>query len=286
MTASPGRRWPRLMPLALLLLAICACGGGSDPKDGDAVELAPPPPAPPARVSARQVDEAIGQFPEEIRGDVERLDDGRVRLGGIEIDPVSGTIAFDGHVNMNEGLIEVIICTPWGKTHESLFVADVRPMLLHAACLLLGLRHGRNPAWLLPEDDPELADLRAEPVGEMLDVTVRWDDEKGTHEAPAGRFLMDESTSRTLEQQAAWVFVGSYIDPAGVYAADPVGSMVTNFHDFSTVIDLALDRGRLDDFMVANKAAMPAPGTPVRVTIKAAAGSKADHVQSKNNETR
>lgn len=283
MTVLPLRRRRVSLSLAFLLLGICACGGGSDPS-GD-VEP-PAAPVPPARISASQIDEAIGQFPEEIRGDVERLADGRVRLGGIEIDPAQGTIAFDGRVNMDEGLIEVIVCTPWGKTHESLFVADVRPMLLHAACLLLGFHHGRNPAWMLPEDDPELADLRAEPVGERLRVTVRWDDGQGTHEAPAGRFLLDESTSRTLEQQASWVFVGSYIDPSGVYAADQVGSMVTNFHDFSTVIDLALERGRLDDFMVANKGAMPAPGTPVRVTIQAVAERSEAYDPSVTNETR
>lgn len=250
--------------VAALLVGLCACGG--DAPENPAVAERPPVREAPDPAMARQVDQAIEQFPEEIREVVERLEGDRIRLGGIEIDPGQGTIRFDGHANMTEGLIEVMICTPWGKTHESLFVADVRPMFLHASCLLLGLRHGRNPAWQLPEDDPDLSDVREEPPGNPIDIMIAWEDARGAKEAPIGRFLIDENTGKTLEK-AAWVFVGSYIDPAGVYAADKGGSIVTNFHDFSATIDLALDRGQIDDFMVANTATMPEPGTPVRITI-------------------
>lgn len=259
-------RWGRCGGwVAAVFLGLCACGGdgGETPARADR----PPVREAPDPAVARQVDQAIEQFPEEIREVVERLNGDRIRLGTIEIDPGQGTICFDGLANMNEGLVEVMICTPWGKTHESLFVADVRPMFLHASCLLLGLRHGRNPTWRLSEDDPDLSDVREEPPGNPIDIMIRWEDARGAQEAPIGRFLMDENTGKTLVN-APWVFVGSYIDPTGVYAADKVGSIVTNFHDFSAMIDLALDRGQIDDFMVANTAAIPEPGTPVRITIK------------------
>ena len=255
----------------LLLGGIMACGGdaGDNVENTDAPDVAEKKADMATAIDVHQIDQAIDQFPDEIREVVERLEDGRVRLDAIEIDPAKATIAFDGHVNMNEGLIEVMVCTSFGKTHESLFVTEARPMYLHAACLLLGFRHGRNPAWLLPEDDPELDELRNEQVGDMLDVVVSWVDDQGPHEVPAGQFLLDEKTGKTLEK-VDWVFTGSYIDPAGVYAADRVGSMITNFHDFTATIDLALERGRIDDYMVANKSAMPVKGASVHITIRKA----------------
>ena len=47
-------------------------------------------------------------------------------------------ISFPVLINMNEGLVEYILVTGKGKTHESLLVTRTEPFHIHVAMLLLG----------------------------------------------------------------------------------------------------------------------------------------------------
>ena len=66
-----------------------------------------------------------------------------------------------------------------------------------------------------------------------------------------------------------WVFIGSYLDTEGGYVADYVGSILTNYHDRSSVLDCPLEQGQVDDFMYVNSSRVPPVGTPVEIRIVA-----------------
>lgn len=188
------------------------------------------------------------------------------RVGAIRIDAAAREICFPAKVNMDEGLIEVVLCTEEGKLHESVFVTAILPMHLHVALVLLGLRPGGNPGWHMPEDPAFRPTGWDRPPGDRVDVYARWDTPKGRQQVRAESLLMDERTGRPLPH-TSWLFVGSWINSVGAYAADEFGSIVTNYHDPTTVIDNPLEAGQVDDFTFANTAVIPDVGTAVEIRI-------------------
>jgi hypothetical protein len=101
----------------------------------------------------------------------------------------------------------------------------------------------------------------------MVNVQAEWELDGEKHTAPAAQLLTD-TRRETSPPETSWVFAGSYVDPDGTYAADMVGSLITSYHDYSTVIDVPRKWGRQDEFIYANTAILPPPGTDVRVRIK------------------
>lgn len=214
----------------------------------------------------------------EVRDRIERVGTSAFRIGLVTVDAASRTIAFPAEVNMATGLVEVVACTLTGKRHESILASPVLPFDLHLACLLLGLRPGRNPAWYVPENPAHRPPGWDRPAGDRVRIAAAWSAAGATREVPLEQMLMDVRTGDPLEQ-SAWVFVGSYLDPHGGYVADDVGSLVTNYHDRSTVIDLPLEGGRLDDYIFVNYRVVPPAGTAVEVRVFPAENNRKENAQ-------
>jgi hypothetical protein len=198
-------------------------------------------------------------------------------IGNIRIDARAREIGFPAKVNMNDGLIEVVVCSEQGKLHESIFVSPIHPLQLHTALLLLGVKPGRNPGWSEPADASSKPTKSENALGDQVAVFARWQTPEGPYETPVERLLMDVRTKQSLPG-TNWVFVGSLLDARGAYVADQSGSLITNYHDRTAVLDNPLDVGRIDDFTFANTALIPKVNTPVwiRVSVAAAKGEKKD----------
>ena len=65
---------------------------------------------------------------------------GVFELGTIRLDKNASTVSFPAKVNMVDGLIEYILVTSKGATHESVLVTEVSPQNVHMAMLLLGAK--------------------------------------------------------------------------------------------------------------------------------------------------
>ena len=245
------KSWRRIFfYFALLLVSISFAARSADEThpttSTETVDEKPPPPDP-----------------------VKKIGPGRYRIGCIEIDAKQKEIVFDGRFNMRDGLIEVMISTEFGKLHEALIEARIRPLNLHTALLLLGLKPGRNPAWIIPEEPEYRWSGWDAPPGDMLDVWLEWKENDEPRRARLETMIMDRRTSQTLSA-TPWVFIGSYLTEDGFYAGDYVGSIITNYHDGAAVLDCPLEGGRLDDFSFVNTPAIPKVGTPVKVFMQPA----------------
>jgi len=203
---------------------------------------------------------------------VQQIAPNRYQIGSIIIDAASRELQFPGRINMNQGLIEVIVCTAIGKLHESIVSTTIDPLNLHTALLLLGLKAGSNPGWHFPKNYPFKPKGWDQPPGGRIDVFICWQEKDGLHQVRVERFLKDNRTGTPL-QDTHWVFTGSQFDPQGNYLAREVGSLITNYHDFTSVIDLPLEAGQ-DDFMLADQDTLPAVGTEVQVRIVAVGEKK------------
>ena len=184
---------------------------------------------------------------------------------GVTILPDEGTIEVAGWVNMQEGLIEVFACAPGGKVHESVIVLDCLPSGVHAGLLALGVDAG-SPVEYGAEDS-----YRA-PQGEGIIIEVRYQTAQGkTEQVRAEDWIWNPTEERSMEH-VAWLFTGSFMQPnppqKETYAADYVKSIVTTYHDPSTIIENPLLTGQDDTLFYANKNRVAPVGTPVTVLFR------------------
>ena len=78
----------------------------------------------------------LGALPEEIRAlenavmlpsqeaVVEQLEDGRIRLEKLTVDPKAGSLTIPCKVNMSKGIVEYALVTEYGKCHESILKTE------------------------------------------------------------------------------------------------------------------------------------------------------------------
>jgi hypothetical protein len=267
-TRDRDRRSP--CPRAFALLALAGLAGGCTAGDRAESAAAPEPPQGYLRyVEGTQArDDLPGMRPEER---IRRMDDGRYEIGLVIVDARARRIELPCVVNQREGLVEVMLCTPWGKTHESLLVTPVRPENLHLALLLLGLKEGSNPGWQLSSEVEMRPPKWRMPPGDGVDASVVWTTDAGERTMRLERWLVDERADRATNgdlPSTPWVFTGSVLDENGRYMADFYGSIVTNYHDATAVLDFPLERGRDDDSIVAATERIPPIGTTVTLRLE------------------
>lgn len=187
---------------------------------------------------------------------------------GVRYRPATRSLEVGGVVNMEEGLIEVFACAPGGKAHESIIVLDCVPSGVHAGLIALGLEAGT------PVEVGTEANYRP-PEGPGVIVEVHWIDDVGTERTRRAEDWILDTTTEAPMPHVEWLFTGSFMqsvtgDPAdATYAADYVKSIVTTYHDSSTILENPLAKGNDDTVYYAHTDAIPPVGTPVTVVFNA-----------------
>ena len=119
--------------------------------------------------------------------------DGMAAVGSVRVDPVSRSVIVSGWVNQVEGAIELLACGPGGKTHETLFVLDVKAIDLQTGLLLLGLKPGKPPTGL----------GTGKPEGPELDLWVDWEENGKKRSERARRQTSQKSQYRRSHTKQA-----------------------------------------------------------------------------------
>jgi len=191
-----------------------------------------------------------------------------VNVGKVRAHVADKRVEVDGAILLEPGiLIEVLVCTPSGKTHETVMTVDCVPSNVHAALLLIGLQPGRPVAY---------KDKKYGPTGDRVKISARWTENGNTRIVRAEDLLYNVKHKRAMEHQY-WIFCGSVMDPQRdqPYLADLTGNIVTTFNDPATVIDNPSEAGMDDDMLEINAKVCPAPGTKVTLIIEPAPKTKA-----------
>jgi hypothetical protein len=185
--------------------------------EGDGPTLQSPPPVeertPPAAQDGMQE-----LFP-HVRADVDR------RI--IEFD---GIVPIDAHDERAPRVyLEVTVCTPDTKEHESLVMTRARPSHVHAALLAIGLSPG-NPGGFRWEDDTMTT---LSPEGDPVIVTFIYRDADGRkREIPATTWVVNAETGKPFangDDSGGFVFAGSVMrerQGREMYDADGIGTLV------------------------------------------------------------
>lgn len=173
-------------------------------------------------------------------------------LGTVQLDADARMVVATGFVNQVEGAIELLVCGPGGKTHESVFVMQAHAMDLQTALLLVGLKPG-EPRQELGEGPPR---------GPRVDLWVTWLDAEGRRMAqPAEFFAYNIETGKVLPF-TGWAFTGSVVID-GQFKALAEESFAVTYWDPWAILNIRNDVGADDEVLAVNRAVVPPLHTPV-----------------------
>jgi hypothetical protein len=241
-----------VLPALAVMLAL-----STGPASAQPPAAAPSPsPAPPARANPPLTPGAPARTQTSAPPVLEKLPDGRFRLGNLVLDKQEGSITCPGKVNMQEGLIEVFACTARGKLHESALQIDVDPLHLETALLALGLEYGRALK--------EQGEARR-PEGDPVTAWVRWGKGESAQKWRAEDLVWNVHEAKPM-RHVEWVFSGSQVIN-GSFMAQVEGQIITTYHDPFSILDNPLEDGADDTVYEVYKDRMPPPGTPVELIL-------------------
>lgn len=220
----------------------------------------------------------------------ERVDALLAEMPHVRVDRAARTVEFDGYVPISAHVeeapnlyLEVMVCTPDVRAHESLVASRASPSHVHAALLLIGLTPGKTGSWKWDGGRAE----QVAPEGSPVEVRFVWTDERGEQRDDlasdwiVSRVDGERLTHTIPENEPRWVFAGSRMVSRGGrewYAAEAEGTII-GLHTFTT--ETIAWRGVMspsaeveDPEWIADPERVPKQGTEVVVRIKAIEGEK------------
>lgn len=185
-----------------------------------------------------------------------------IRLGDIELRTDSRTIRFPAEVNLTNQVIEYVLVTEDGKTHESLLRTPARPTDLQVAFLLLGVK---------PQSESRRTHRPlAVRAGSRVEVGVEWQ-ENGVGRTNQVSDWIGLATGKSGGPVRGagipvWAYTGSRV-LNGRYLAQEEGSIISLIRDpVAMIVNPGADRDD-DDIHFPLTGDVPARGTRVTVVL-------------------
>jgi hypothetical protein len=159
--------------------------------------------------------------------------------------------------------LEVLLCDPGGRVHESLLVTEVNPYDIWQGLLLLGLEMCYGPH--SPSDD-RLLD------GDRVLVFVEWKDkENKTVRVCAEDLIYNMDTAKSMDR-TGWLFTGSHFVTNPQTGADELlamlrGEIAVTWHLPGAILDNPSPEGAIPGVYWAYEGRVPEHGTTVTVIM-------------------
>jgi hypothetical protein len=210
-------------------------------------------------VGMLSADGFAGQFRETAPGVLEN--------GSLRIIAKPRIVSFPARVNQVEGAVEYGIVTPSGSVHESLLVAAIDPVELHAALLLLGVKVGASHESGGSErlNAKELA-LAPELTGVPVEVRVCWESAGVKQRAGIEDWIRYKPRDKAAES-GPWTYTGSYF-VGGQFAAAAEGALLCLVTNGAALMNNPRAGHRDDQAWEVFTERVPAKGTPVTVEVE------------------
>lgn len=195
---------------------------------------------------------------------------GVFEIGKIRLDQKTRTIRFPGELNLHEGILEYLLVTSQGSTHESLLVSDVRPSDLHFAMLLLGAKgSGETPdSAPVPTGQINAEFLKTAPRlrGESIAITVTWKNGELEKTTPVEDWVFNSATKKAMER-GPWIYNGSLFSN-GHFMAQMEGAFAALVTYPSALINNPRKGSDNDQIWTVNEKVIPPVKTPLEISIQ------------------
>jgi len=138
---------------------------------------------------------------------------------GVTINWPQRQVEVAARVILRAGLIELLVCSPRIREHESILRIEARPYHVYQALGLIGLAPGHPLRWDEQKQQP------IPPAGDPVEIWVRY--ARGGQAVTVSAWdWLARSDGKPLEEKKPWVFAGSLTGPDGSFAADFEGTVV------------------------------------------------------------
>ncbi len=198
---------------------------------------------------------------------LEKLDDGRMRLGKIEFNPKTREIRFPARINQTEGLLEFLLVHENGKIHESLLATDISAVNLNVVLKLLHYKASRELYQKIKEDgslssefEPTTEEAK---TGSRLKVLVSKDDSKAV---PVNEWISHAPTEKPMPA-APWIYGGSSFNQ-GRFLAESSGDLFAIFLSNSALVNFSGKDNQDDNVWLPHPTRVPEVGAPVTVILQ------------------
>ncbi|MDB6057082.1 MAG: hypothetical protein JWO95_926 [Verrucomicrobiales bacterium] len=170
---------------------------------------------------------------------------GIFRIGLVQLDKNKKSVQFPAVLNMDHGLIEYLLVTTRGKTHESLLKTRAEPYHIHIAMLLLGAKGAAQSKELLKAPTGEfhvnapgtatnrLADLLK---GDAVRIEILGTNAQGATTTNAAEDWITDLQTRKSAARGTWNYNGSRVVD-GIYMAQQQGSIVAVIDDVDAMVN-------------------------------------------------
>jgi hypothetical protein len=193
---------------------------------------------------------------------------------GIGLDLAAGVLSIPATVQIRSELLEYLLVGPNGAAHESLFLTRVRPSLLNAALLLLGVESGHNARWEEGQGVDELGRPQRTvhpPEGDGFYLYAAWREQGETYFFRVEDLVRNLESGRTLRRHR-WVYLGSRFaalrpGQPEIFVADAEGNLInlSFFFQGNTLLTAAPEECLAQTIWAANEWLIPEQGEPVRL---------------------
>lgn len=229
-----------------------------------------PEPSKQPKPSAEGEKKAAAKY-EEAKNRIKKTGETTYELGDIKFNSATKEVQFPTLLNMTEGLLEYVLVTDAGKTHESLLRTTISPTELNLALLLCSYEpHIGEAARYLATPHPETKALMDKPMekagANRIQFTARWKDKSGKEQSvPVTSLIRNRVTKKTLDVDH-WTYTGSVINLAG-FASEYDGSIGALYFDLGAMFNCPVKDNVNDDIWSVESSAVPPVDTPVTLII-------------------
>ncbi|HUR45018.1 MAG TPA: YdjY domain-containing protein [Candidatus Saccharimonadales bacterium] len=182
---------------------------------------------------------------------------GIYQIGKVRLDQKKRCVSFPAVINMNQALVEYLVVSANGKTHESLLKTTAEPYHIHTAMLLLGAKGTQGRPF--PEDK------RKAIPGDAVKIEVSWDEQGKRKTCQAEDLIVDQTTKRSVSA-GDWTYVGSNVEE-GVFRAQQEGSIISLIEDPDALVNNPRPGRDNDDNWRIKSEGLPPLDSEVEVTL-------------------
>jgi hypothetical protein len=201
---------------------------------------------------------------------------GLLELGLVRLNQQERSVTFPAELNTNDGLLEYLLVTTSGKTHESLLRTRADPLHIQLSLLLLNGKPGEfqipksitsqaaqgDKGELTPINDPSPVKLSGDPV----QIEISWEHEGKKQVYAAEGLLMNANTKLPISNPK-WIFNGSR-SVEGKFMGQVTGSIISLITDPDAIVNNQAPGHENDEIWGINAKVLPAVNHPVFVTIR------------------
>ena len=210
---------------------------------------------------------ALAQEPPPAMPVMREVSPGIFEIGKLRLDQRALTLTFPGTLNMKSGLLEYLLVSPRGSTHESLLVSDVSPNDIHFAMLLLGAKGGgAAPDAAPPQIDAKYLKTAPKLKGDTVLISVKWTDGAAEKTVSVEDWLFNDTTKKPIER-GPWIYNGSTFHE-GRFLAQVEGTFAALVTNPSALINNPRKGNDNDQMWSVNEKAVPPVNTPIEIILK------------------